>query len=754
MTHGNFIRKLFNKLAGKPDSRFEINLSFEDRYSAGNPPMDNDIVDTFHGVRVSDPFRPLENLDSYATNAWVNKQNDKFAQYISDKQDVIEKTTAFLQDAMNYDSFSLPSQYGDRYFRTFHKALAAQSVIETATSEKGPWTVLLDPNLLNQNGTTALSDWTPSADGKRVVIMLSESGSDVQTLKILNTESGKFLDDKIENCRFTSVLWDKDSSDSFLYTYPAHDGSRRTTVMHHVIGKAKDTTVFAPEEENSFPSPARLKTAKYEWMYHSIGTDNNSGLYYRPSGSTADFTQLVAPQTYNLCPIAELDDGSVLATTNLDAPRGRLVKFYPADPAPERWLNIIPQHDEDLLDGVMFHQNRLFAFYAHDTADAIRVHDADGKHLHDVPLPTQSIASFARVNKDDKILKLKISGFQSAGDFYAYDIETNTLTMTAKGPAKYDLNDCIVERIHATSKDGTKIPMTVIRHPDTVLDGTAAVKLYGYGGFNVPLTPGFSSTVMHFVRAGGIYVQANLRGGGEYGDDWYNGGRLQNKQNVFDDFIACAKHLIAGKYTCPDRLVINGGSNGGLLTSATVLQRPDLFGAVVTEVPVTDMFRFHLATYGSAWKSDYGDPSVKEDFNAAAKYSPLHNVKKGVKYPPHLIKTADHDDRVVPWHSYKLAATLMALDRKDNIILLRVQKDAGHGAGMPTDKRIQDQAETFAFIEKSIGPINQNELKAKIAAEQEAEKNARQARRNRPFREKIKDLGRKLKNLYPRDPEF
>jgi prolyl oligopeptidase len=259
--------------------------------------------------------------------------------------------------------------------------------------------------------------------------------------------------------------------------------------------------------------------------------------------------------------------------------------------------------------------------------------------------------------------------------------------------------------------------MTVIRSPDTDLDGTAAVKLYGYGGHGIPLGPNYSHSVAHFVRSGGIYVQANLRGGGEFGEDWYNQGRGKNKQNVFDDFIACAEHLVRNKYTSPNRLLINGGSLGGLSTSATVLQRPDLFGAVISAVPVTDIFRFHLATYGSAWKSEYGDPNIKEDFDVAARYSPLHNVKRGAKYPPHLITTADHDDRVVPWHSYKLAATLQTQSDPTNVTLLRVETKAGHGSGKPTAKVIQEEAEIFAFIEKAIGPVNQKAYRKRFLKE-------------------------------------
>lgn len=718
------LRDIANKFFGKvandnaaPSLQFTVTPAQHKR--AGEPPMDNSVVEIKHGIPVSDPFRPLEDLDAPATATWVGKQNAKFEDYITGQDDSMKRAEAFMTEALDYDSHSLPSKYGKNWFRTFHKSLAAQSVVEVGESEEGPWRTLFDPNTLSQDGTVALSGWTPSADGKRVAYLVSEAGSDAQTLRIRDVETGQDLPDVIENCRFTSVRWDKGSSEGFHYTYPTHDGTRRNAVKHHTIGDAvaNDKTLYEKPEENSFVGIYWLSTAKYEWATHYIGTDKNGGLAYRPFGSQEEFKELTAARTYTISPITELDDGKILAVTNKDAARGKLVKIDLANPQPENWQEIIPEHKTDVLNSAMVHKGKLFTFYTEDTADAVRVYTPEGQHLHNMPLPTQSVAGYARIQKDDDFFTMQISGWQTRGAVYRYDIEKNTLDFVRKGPAKHDMSDCIVERVHATSKDGTKVPMTIVRHPDTKLDGTAATILYGYGGFNVPLTPGYDSSIMHFVKSGGIYVQANLRGGGEFGEEWYNGGRLDKKQNVFDDFIACAEHLIEGKYTSNKRLVINGGSNGGLLTSATMLQRPDLFGAVITEVAVTDMFRFHLATYGAAWKSDYGDPDIKADFNVAAKYSPLHNVKAGAKYPVHLVKTADHDDRVVPWHSFKLVATLQAKSSPENVTLMRVEERAGHGAGKPTAKYIKDWAETFAFIEKSVGPVDQQQYAKKLEAD-------------------------------------
>ncbi len=722
MGMGRSIRNLANKLFSKPandNDRMKFEITPKQQHRALDAPVDNSVVEMLHGRPVSDPFRPLENLDAPETAAWAQRENKKFSEFILGSDDSIASATKFMTAALDYDSASLPSRYGKVYFRTFQKALASQGVVQVGDSANGPWETILDPNTMSKDGTVALSGWSPSADGKRIVYFTSEAGSDAQVLRILDVEKKQDLADKIENCRFTSVLWDKGSHDSFQYTYPTHDGTRRKMIMHHNIGDdvSADKKVFVSPHDDSFVSPSRLATNKYEYIWHSIGTDKNSGLFFRPAGSTEEYKELIAPKVSTIVPGYEFEDGTILAVTTKGAPRGKLVRFDPRDADESKWVTVLPEHDTDLLDSAMIHKGKLFAFYGHDTADAVRVFTPDGQHLHDMPLPVQSVAGYARIHPEDEKFTMKISSFQTPGDTYTYDINTNKLEFVAKSAAPFDLNDCIVERKYATSKDGTKVPYTVIRHPDTELDGTGLAKLYGYGGFNIPLTPGFSSGVAHFVRAGGIYVQANLRGGGEFGEKWYDEGRGENKQNVFDDFAAIAEDLIAQKYTSEKRLVINGGSNGGLLTSATMLQRPELFGAVITEVAVTDMFRFHLATYGSSWKSDYGDPGIKKDFNVAAAYSPLHNVKPNAKYPPHLIKTADHDDRVVPWHSFKLAATLQARSNPDNVTLMRIEEKAGHGAGKPTGKYIQDYAETFAFIEKAVGPADQKAYKAKLAAE-------------------------------------
>lgn len=706
------------------NNRFLFTVSDEQKVRALNPPTDNTVVDILHGVPVSDPFRPLENMDAQETKEWTDRQNKKFEDYLSEQKATTEAAETFFKNAMSYDEAGVPARYGDIWVRTFRSGLNDQSVLQTADNSKGPWETIIDPNQINPDGTTALMEYSLSADGKRLIYGLSEAGSDAQTHYIMDLGTKQIID-KIEQVKFLWVVWDKDSHDSFQYLYSLHHTEPRTVMKHHIIGRPsdQDPIVHESSEKNSYTITARLPTSKYDWAYVYIGTEPNNGLSFKDHGSTEPFKEIVAPKQYKLFPFAELDDGTVLAATNKDSPYSRIIKFNPHNPDPATWETIIPEHETDALIAGEFeeikpilHQGKLIIPYTHDCVTIAKVFTIDGAYLYNVPFPVQSaITRSQNFSPEDKTLLFSISGFQSAGDIYSYDVEKNELSLFEEGTAKYNLRDCIVERLYATSKDGTKIPMTVIRHPDTKLDGTAATILYGYGGFGLPLEPSFSENIVYFVKSGGIFVQANLRGGGEFGREWYEQGRLKNKQNTFSDFIACAEHLQKEKYTSNKRLVINGGSNGGLSTSATVVQRPDLFGAAITEVSVTDIFRFHLGNGpGGNWRSDYGDPDVKEDFDISAKYSPLHNIKSDEKYPPHLIMTADHDDRVYPWHSFKLAATIQAKSDKNNVTLLRVEKDASHGQGIALKKLIQKRSEKFAFIEKAIGPVNQAAYKASL----------------------------------------
>ena len=482
-------------------------------------------------------------------------------------------------------------------------------------------------------------------------------------------------------------------------------------IKHHTLGDApaNDPVVAEDPHPESIVEFERLRHSGLELLATRIGTLREYTFQWRMAGER-DFKPLIAAPEY--MQIIELVDGWIYAVTQHGAERGQLVRFHPD--TPEVRETIVAKHPTDLLEGASLRGEKIYASYTVDTADAVRLFDLTGTPQGEMPLPPQSKIVFGHDNQGDTGCYVTISGWQTPGTEYWYDYTANSLTLFARSQAPETMEDCLVERRFAISKDGTRVPMTVIRAPATKVNGTAAAKLYGYGGFHVSQEPAFTPNIMAWVRQGGIFVMANLRGGGEFGSAWYDGGRLRNKQNVFDDFIACAEWLIAENYTQAKRLVIEGGSNGGLLTLACMLQRPELFGAVISHVPVTDMLRFDLHTYGSLWKSDYGDPKADAgDFKASMGYSPLHNVKAGVVYPPHLVLTADRDTRVLPSHAYKFVATMQAENPKAPCYL-RVDTDAGHGAGVALNKTLQMRAETFAFCAAAIGPLQQARPKPSV----------------------------------------
>lgn len=692
-------------------------------FNQANPPAkapSDDTVDTYHGVEVADPYRPLEDLEAASTREWTAGQNERFQNFIADVEDR-DKLAEHLSDIWEYPREGLPARYGNQFFSSYNDGKSAQSVFQVRDSLEGEPRVLIDPNKMSDKGTIALSGTYPSPDGKLVAYLTSEGGSDKQTLRIKDVATGKDLPDVIENCRFTGVRWDRDSSKGFEYSYPAYDDKKRFFTKHHDIGAeaAKDPVVFEVPEEDSHTSVYGVrdengKWGKYDFGYVRIGTNAANSMFIREHGSNAPFKPLFDDGKSTFSPVGEID-GKLLVETNHGAPMGKAVLVDPAHPEPENWQTVIPEQELDALEDVFIHKGKIFAEYMHDTALKISVHDLQGNHMHDVPVPEQVSGGFGKINPDDTEVLLSAGGFQSAGAKYKYNVDTNELELWKESQAKFDLKDAVVERIHATSKDGTKVPMTVIRGKDTELDGSAATLMYGYGGFNSPLTPGLGFSIYNWVKEGGVFVQTNLRGGGEFGQRWYDEGRLHNKQNVFDDFAACGEELIAQGYTKPERLAIEGGSNGGLLTLATGLQRPDLFGAIISQVPVTDMLRFHKHTYGAAWKSDYGDPeNSKEDFDVSMKYSPLHNVDENVIYPPILVETAEFDDRVVPSHAFKFVATMQEKSPK-TLCLMQCEKDAGHGAGKSKQKAIDGIVKTHAFLEQTLGPIDQKKYKAAAA---------------------------------------
>jgi prolyl oligopeptidase len=695
------------------------------------PPHDG-TQDVLHGVRVKDPFRPLENLAAPETSAWVARQNKNFDDFMAPVKDIEAEAVEFFKNAATKGMReTMPERHGDKYIsqRKEEDEKRFSYFVKDVPDYGAPARRLLDPAQIDPSGKTAIKFASFTPDGKTVAYALSVSGADKGTLKFMDVESGQDLG--LEYPDFQTnvnarIKWDRDGK-GFYYN-SSDEATKSSDVRYHKMGTPRedDKTIYAPKADECGGEYYMISNEKgepgaYEYIakYKAINVNETDkiALLVRPRGSDEEFREIFPMQEGLITPIREIG-GKLLAQTNYKSPNSRLVLIDVNDPSPDKWQTILPESPTDPLKNVRVWNDRIYATYSHDSGHALKVFDLEGKHLHDAPIPPLSTFTMGQARDGDTSALIAYSNFQEDNSIYKYDAAANRLALVKKTATPIDLKDCIVELIEATSKDGTKVPLTVIRGKDTKLDGTAATLLYGYGGFNVPLEPAFSPSVAQWVRAGGIYVQAHLRGGGEYGQDWYDGGRLDNKQNVFDDFIAAAEHLIKEKYTTNKRLAIQGGSNGGLLTLATILQRPDLFGAVVSEVPVADMFRFHIGSFeGFSWKSDYGDPDVKKDFNVAAKYSPLHNVKKGFKHPPLLIKTDINDDRVLPWHSLKMAATLQALEDKDSITLLKVRTDGGHSAGMTESQRFADIASVRAFLTMALGPIDQEAYRAKLAAE-------------------------------------
>lgn len=718
------LRRLFSRAAANDNNNPpSSDLSKKNLERALNPPHDA-TEEVLHGVTVKDPFRPLEKLDAAETAAWISRENKRFQDFMSDAKSTEAAVIKFFDSTRSSGMIeSMPSRYGDKYivWRT-HPGETRHSLYIKDTPDYGaPARLLLNPQKIDPSGKTNIVNIHVSPDGKTLAYRLSTSGSDKEVCRFMDIETGKDIGPVYKNFR-SAIIWDRDSK-GFHYTQ-SDDKTKSRDVRYHKIGTPieEDKIIYAPHVPETQAGYFRLtkdckEAGSREWLSVSNNDPFKNALLARPVGSTEAFREIFPHKEGTLSPIAEIG-GKIYAITSHGAPNSRIVSFDPNDPAPEQWHTLIPENKEDELAGAFTWQNKIFATYRHDTGEVLKVFDLNGQYLHDAPIPPLSTFSIGQIRQNDPTCLISYNNFQEDGNIYKYDANTNALTLYKKSAAPVNLKDCVVERIHATSKDGTKVPMTVIRHPNTKLDGTAATLLYGYGGFGLSLEPKFSASIAQWVRSGGIYVQANLRGGGEFGQKWYDEGRKEKKQNVFDDFAACAEHLINNKYTTNKRLAIEGGSNGGLLTLATMIQRPELFGAVVSAVPVADMFRFHIGSYyGYSWKSDYGDPGIKEDFNNAARYSPLHNVKKGFKHPPLLIKTDKHDDRVLPWHSYKMAATLQTTEDKDSLTLLKINTDGGHSAGMTYDQWCADLASVRAFLVKTLGPINQNAYKAKLAAE-------------------------------------
>jgi prolyl oligopeptidase len=681
-----------------------------ERTSTYPPAPRSDTVDDYHGTRVADPYRPLEDPDAPQTRAWVEAENRVTAAFLEaiPARPAIKKRLTELWD---YEKFGVPFQEGGRYFYSRNSGLQNQSVLYTAEAIDGEPRALLDPNTLSPDGTVALTGLAVSHDGALVAYGLAAAGSDWQEWRVREVDTGRDRPDHLRWIKFSSASWTKDGTGFYYSRFPEPqpgEDLKGTNYFHklyfHRLGTPQQEDVLIYERPD-----------QKEWEFHGVvtddgrylvvtvakGTDDKYRILYKPvEPAGAAFVELIDNFEHEYTFID--NDGPVFwFKTDRDAPRGRVIAIDTRHPAPDQWKEIIPQAAET-LGGVEVVADRFIASYLKNAHTQVKVFALDGGLVREVALPGLGTAAGFDGKRSDHETFYSFTSITAPATIYRYDVGSGRSSVFRKPKLAFDPDDYETTQVSYRSKDGTEIPMFLSHKKGLRKNGNTPTLLFGYGGFNISLTPAFSVSNLVWMELGGIYAQPNLRGGGEYGEAWHKAGTKLRKQNVFDDFIAAAEWLIGQDYTASGKLAIAGGSNGGLLVGASVTQRPELFGAALPAVGVMDMLRFHKFTIGWAWVDDYGSSDDPEQFRAIHAYSPLHNIKPGTCYPPTLITTADHDDRVVPAHSFKFAAALQAAQTCSNPTLIRIETRAGHGAGKPTAKIIEEAADRWAFLVKVL----------------------------------------------------
>jgi len=671
----------------------------------------SDVTDDYHGTRVADPYRWLEDPDSPETRAWVEAENRvtfAFLETIPARSHLRKRLTKLW----DYEKFGVPSKEGGRYFYTRNSGLQNQGVLYSTTALGDEAKALLDPNALSKDGTVALSGLEASGDGGLLAYGLASAGSDWQEWKVRDVTTGNDLPDRLNWIKFSGASWTKDGKGFYYGRFPEpkqgedlKGANYHQKLYYHRLGEpqAEDTLVYERPDQK-------------EWQFQGTVTDDGRYLIITVSKGTDDKYRILYQdlKEKGAKPVELIDnfeheytfidnDGPVFwFKTNAEAPRGRVIAIDTRKPGRGDWREVIPQAAET-LNHVDLVGGQFLASYLKDARTQVRAFGTDGRFVREVEFPGLGTATgFGGKRSDDETF-YSFTSFTTPATVYRYDVATGKSTVFRKPRVDFDPADYETKQVFYASKDGTKVPMFVSHKKGLTLDGKNPTYLYGYGGFNIPLTPTFSASSLVWMELGGVYAVPNLRGGGEYGEDWHQAGTKLKKQNVFDDFIAAAGWLIDHEYTSTPRLAIGGGSNGGLLVGACLTQRPDLFGAALPAVGVMDMLRFHKFTIGWAWVDDFGSADHPEQFRALRAYSPLHNLKAGTHYPATLVTTADHDDRVVPAHSFKFAAALQAAQGGDAPVLIRIETKAGHGAGKPTTKVIEEAADRWAFLVKTLG---------------------------------------------------
>ena len=676
-----------------------------------------DVVEAYHGAQIADPYRWLEDDNSAETKAWVEAQNKVtfgFLEQIPER----EKIRARLTELWNYERFTVPYQEAGRYFFRRNSGLQNQSVLYVADALEAEPRVLLDPNALSTDGTVALDGYVVSDDGKLMAYGIAKAGSDWEEWRVREVATGQDREDRLEWVKFSGASWAKDGSGFYYSRFDAPKEGESLTGLNefqklyfHKIGtpQSDDALIYERRDHKDWGFHGEV-SEDGRWLIITIteGTDPKNRVYYR------DLTKSAAP----IVPLLDgfdadytfvgNDAGVFYFRTDLEAPLGRLIAIDVAKPARPNWREVVPQSEDSLKD-VSFVNDQFICEYLHDAHSRVRAFAWDrkaprAKLVREIELPGIGSASGFGGKRADTETFYSFTSYTVPNTIYRFDFTTGKSTVFRQPKVAFDPAAYETKQIFFRSKDGTRVPMFLTHKRGLKLDGTNPTLLYGYGGFDIALTPAFEIPTLVWMEMGGVFAEPNLRGGGEYGTAWHLAGTKERKQNVFDDFIAAAEWLIENKYTSPAKLAIRGHSNGGLLVGACMTQRPELFAAALPGVGVLDMLRFHKFTIGWAWTSDYGSSENADDFQYLRAYSPLHRLNPGTRYPATMVTTADHDDRVVPAHSFKFAAQLQACQVSDGPpVLIRIETKAGHGAGKPISKIIDEHADEWAFLVRVLG---------------------------------------------------
>ncbi|MEK6479549.1 prolyl oligopeptidase family serine peptidase [Catalinimonas sp. 4WD22] len=671
-------------------------------------------TDTYFGTEVADPYRWLEDDRSEETAQWVEAQNEVTFNYLENipfRKGIEDRLT----ELWNYEKYSAPSKKGNKYYFYKNDGLQNQSVMYVQESLEAEPEVFLDPNKFSEDGTVALSGTSFTEDGSLLAYSISESGSDWRKIMVMDVESRKLVSDTLKDVKFSGISWK--GKEGFYYSSydKPEEGSALSGVnmnhklYYHKLGtsQSEDALIFGGEQTpRRYVGGSVSEDDRFLGITAANGTSGNE-LYVKDLSKDGEIIQIIDDFEHDNYLVHNEGD-QLYILTNLDAPNKRIITVDAANPKPENWKDLIPEKEE-VLESVSFAGGKMFVNYLKDASTRIEQYDLQGNFEKEVTLPAIGTAGGFDGKKEDETVFYYFTSFTYPTTIYSYHIPSGESKIFRQPEVDFDPEAYETKQVFYQSKDGTEVPMFIVHRKGLEMNGQNPTYLYGYGGFNVSLTPGFSVARLYWLENGGVFAMPNLRGGGEYGEAWHEAGTQMNKQNVFDDFITAGEYLKQEGYTSTEKLAIAGGSNGGLLVGATMTQRPDLCKVALPAVGVLDMLRYHKFTAGAGWAPDYGiADSSQAMFDYLYGYSPLHNIKEGVEYPATLVTTADHDDRVVPAHSFKFAATLQEKHEGENPVLIRIETKAGHGAGKPTSKQIEEWADKYAFTFYNLNEIPEN----------------------------------------------